>query len=109
MRNGWMGNVPCASGLKTRIGSPPSTGSIFSTNLWAVQRAAVPKRRDEARDLQRRDLHFTLADRLIDHIDVGRRVHDAPGFFRDLFDAGGAAQTKGARHICNIIRAVILE
>ena len=77
--------------------------------LWTIERAAIPKRSHEHRNLQWRYLHLTLADCLVNHIDLRGRVNDLARGFGDLLNAGGLAQTKGARHIGNVILAVVLE
>ena len=59
--------------------------------------------------MQSIDLHLTLTDRLVHHIDDRRRINNATTFFRDLLDAGGLAQAKRARHFGDIVLAIILE
>ena len=77
--------------------------------LRPVERAAVPDCSNEAGHLQRRDLHFALTNGLIHHIDRRRGVDDPPGFLLDVLDAGALAQAKSPRHICNVVRTVVLE
>jgi hypothetical protein len=96
------------SSLCIRLKSKDRIASIHRLDLFyqlrAIEDASVPERGDKSRYLQRRDLHRSLTDRLVDHLDrVAIWILDLPCFLFDLLDASLLSKPKGACHIGNVI------
>ena len=100
--------MPRTSGRKDVGGFAFNRFDLFH-QLRTIERAAIAQRSHEHSNLQWSYLHLTLADCLVNHINVCWWVNDLALGLGDLFNAGWLAQTKGARHICDVILAVVLE